>query len=103
MTNNLTPTNEYFLFLLPVKAKTIKSLIDERLDMLEYQDSIIYHEFPDKNELLRQLEMIYTSPTFPDSSEDMKDLAWTMFMYEIVSRRNRYFEIISSTDSTNLR
>ena len=95
MTNNLTPTNEYFIFLLPQNTRTIKTLIDELLDMLEYQDSIIYHEFPDKNDLLRQLETVYNAPTFPDSSNEMKDLAWTIFMYEIINRRNRYFEIIN--------
>ena len=59
MTNNLTPSNEYFIFLLPPNTRVIKTLIDELLDMLEYQDSVIYHEFPDKNALLRELETVY--------------------------------------------
>ena len=94
MTNNLTPSNEYFIFLLPPNTRVIKTLIDELLDMLEYQDSVIYHEFPDKNALLRELETVYNAPSFPDSSEEMKELAQTIFMYEINNRRNRYFEII---------
>ena len=95
MTNNLSNTNDYFLFLLPVNTRTIKLLVNELLDMYEYQDSFIYHEYPDKNEILRQLETIYASPTFPDSSDEMKDLAQTIFLYEMLIRRNRYFDIIN--------
>ncbi|MBE5935820.1 MAG: hypothetical protein E7262_08530 [Lachnospiraceae bacterium] len=96
MNNNFTMTNDYILFLLPVDARTIKEIINEKLDMLEYQDSYIYHEYPDKNELLRTLEEIYSSPIFPTSHASLRDLAHTMLVYEILDRRNRYFNIISN-------
>ena len=96
MDNTMSNTNDYALFLLPLNARTIKILIDELLDMLEYQDSFMYHEYPDKNELLRYVDQIYSSPSFPDKHPYLKDLAQTMLVYEILNRRTRYSNFINN-------
>ena len=134
-TNDNKPTNKYnydssnrkkeddayMLFLLTPNARIIKELVDEILDRLEYEGSIIFHEYPDKNELLNIMEQIYSSPRFPGNAPStspnntsnntsnevssmqmhnlvpsLRDLAETIFIYEMINRRRRYFNIVNN-------
>ena len=137
MDNNMTLTNDnkidnifnydssnrkkeddaYVLFLLQPNARIIKELVDEILDRIEYEGSIIFHEYPDKNELLKIIEQVYSSPQFPDNtsnnipdatqnnissmqthniSPDLRSLVETIFIYEMLNRRRRYFNIVNN-------
>ena len=141
MNNNMTQTNDnnadnifnydssnrkkeddaYVLFLLQPNARIIKELIEEILDRLEYEGSIIFHEYPDKNELLNIIEQVYSSPQFPNNttnntsdnipnttqdnisamqtyniSSDLRSLVETIFIYEMLNRRRRYFNIVNN-------
>ena len=85
---------EYVLFLLPKDSRLIKKLIDELLDQYEYSGSIIYDEFPDKTRLLKILDQVYDSPNTSLSS--MHNLVESIFFYEIINRRRRYFNYINN-------
>ena len=72
VTNNLDPTsydydtskeaerdNAYILFLFPEEARQIKELVQEALNRLDYEGSVIYSEYPDKVDLQNILNRIY--------------------------------------------
>lgn len=89
----MNPEEIYLSYLLSPVAANIKKLTDEILDRLEYEGSVIFHEYPDKNALLRLIEPIYESPKYP-SDETLRDLTEAIFYYEMYKRRARYFELL---------
>lgn len=91
--NQKKEDDTYLLFLLQPTSRLIKKLVDDLLDRLEYDGSIIYHEYPDKNELLRILQPIYATDSFPDNSTELTE---AIFFYEIFNRRRRYFNIVNN-------
>ena len=63
--------NTYIIFLFPEEARKIKEIIAKALDKLDYEGSVIYHEYPDKNNLEEILNEIYQqiNSQMPQSNE----------------------------------
>lgn len=54
-----TQDNAYVIFLFPEEARRIKEIVAKALDRLDYEGSVIYHEYPDKNDLQEIINEIY--------------------------------------------
>lgn len=63
--------NAYIIFLFPEEARKIKEIIAKALDKLDYEGSVIYHEYPDKINLEEILNEIYQqiNSQMPQSNE----------------------------------
>ena len=68
--------NAYIIFLFSEEARKIKEIIAKALDKLDYEGSVIYHEYPDKNNLEEILNEIYQqiNSQMPQSNESTTNM-----------------------------
>lgn len=77
---------EYFKGLYPVKMKKCQSLVDEAGDILEYESSPMYDEFPDR-EFLYQVRDRIAGDMSKRGMEADRDLILVLLLNEISRRR----------------
>ena len=91
---------EYLQQIYPSQAKALQRRIVELLDMMDYEGSMLYDEYPDKWQLYRlaesivdilrreeeeNMEMVHTSP---EKWEWIGDMVQIVLYYEIYKRRH---------------
>lgn len=68
--------NAYIIFLFPEEARKVKEIVAKALDKLDYEGSVIYHEYPDKNNLEEILNEIYQqiNAQMPQTNESTQNM-----------------------------
>lgn len=91
---------EYLQQIYPSQAKVLQSRIVEILDMMDYEGSMLYDEYPDKWQLYRLSESIVDilrreeeentemEHTPPEKWEWIGDMVQVVLYYEIYKRRH---------------
>ena len=101
--NNTDANNAYILFLYPKEARQIKEIIDNKLNTLDYEGSIIFHEYPDKTALQNIISQIKVPYEIEKISPNwLQQLIEVIFYNEIYNRRNRHFNANNNNDNNNI-
>lgn len=83
---------EYLWSMYPELAKQVTPYVEEELDRMEYKDSMIYDEYPDRLQLRLMSRRIYDrimrEDGFGEKSEQVSDMV-DLVMYEELMRRRR--------------
>lgn len=83
--------NAYILFLYPNEAREINQLVYNKLNTLDYDGSIIFHEYPDKEALKNIIEQIEIPFTIEEVSPNwLKQLVEVIFLNEMNNRRKEH-------------
>ena len=71
-----TQDNAYIIFLFPNEARRIKEIVAKALDKLDYEGSVIYHEYPDKTNLYEIINEIHQqiNTQMPQSNESAPNM-----------------------------
>lgn len=87
-TNLSTDPNAYILFLYPKEAREINKLVNNKLDTLDYEGSIIFHEYPDKEALMNIIDQINIPFSVEEISPNwLRQLIEVIFIYEMNNKR----------------
>ena len=82
---------DYFKEMYPIALRKMQSIVDEACDKMEYDNSLMYDEYPDKVMLKRKsLELVKEYGVDDQMTKDIMDV---LFVNEIVRRRIRYRKI----------
>lgn len=100
---HITRDLEYLQQMYPRKAKQYQKLVYDTLNLLDYEGSVIYDEYPDKLQLERITETVVDKITrsgevdnSPQDSEWLRELVQIIVYYEIYKRRHREKSIFPS-------
>ena len=86
-----TDNNAYILFLYPKEAREINQIVNNKLNTLDYDGSIIFHEYPDKEALKNIIEQIEVPFTIEELSPNwLKQLIEVIFLNEMNNRRKKH-------------
>ncbi len=76
----------------PMKAKQCQKRVAQMLDRMDYEGSMIYDEYPDKIQLLRLADVIFTIMQREETDENMetcdREMVQLILFYEIYRRRH---------------
>lgn len=83
---------EYMKQLYPKRLQTVKNVIEEECDKLEYEGSIMFDEYPDRASLLQICEKIEKQTQNLEMQENnwMRDIIQGLLFDEMHRRRCRY-------------
>ena len=81
---------EYLLRMYPAKARIIMVLVENECDKLEYEGSLMFSVYPDKESMLEIARGIYDKVKYNDTDEMLKQLIEVMLCNEFYVRRSRY-------------
>ncbi len=78
----------YILFLYPKEAQEINKIVNNKLNTLDYDGSIIFHEYPDKEAIKNIIEQIKVPFSIEEISPNwLKQLIEVIFLNEMNNRR----------------
>ena len=93
---HITRDLEYLQQMYPKKAKQYQKLVYETLNLLDYEGSVIYDEYPDKLQLERITETVTDKITRSGEADTacqdlewIKELVQIIVYYEIYRRRHK--------------
>lgn len=81
----------YFKSMYPAAMRKMQSIVDEECDKMEYDNSLMYDEYPDKVLLRKKSSELLK--VYGGEDEMTKDIMEVLFINEIVRRRIRYRKI----------
>lgn len=93
--DSVTRDLEYLQQMYPAEAKKYQKIIDETLDKIDYEGSMIYDEYPDKWQIYR-LTQIITDKIKKSDEGQSPDMDWgrttefvqVLLSYEIYKKRH---------------
>lgn len=83
---------EYLKSMYPREAKRIQKAVEDALEILDYEDSMIYDDYPDKLMLRKLMQTIYHQLFDIEGMQDEKgkrDLVDILVIQDIMKRRER--------------
>ncbi|MCH5260202.1 MAG: hypothetical protein J1F18_10625 [Lachnospiraceae bacterium] len=92
--DSVTRDLEYLQQMYPVQAKKYQKIIAESLDLIDYEGSMIYDEYPDKWQIYRLTQMIVDKIKKTEDELSDTDLEWltefiqVLLSYEIYKKRH---------------
>ena len=100
---HITRDLEYLQQMYPKKAKQYQKLVYETLNLLDYEGSVIYDEYPDKLQLERITETVLDKiarlgdvDNSPQDMEWLRELVQIIVYYDIYKRRHKERSIFPS-------
>lgn len=86
---------EYFKTMYPVSIRKMQNIVDEACDKMEYDNSIMYDEYPDKVMIRKKSKELVEKATkeYGKCDEIIEDIIEVLFINEIIRRRIRYRKI----------
>lgn len=80
---------EYLKSMYPMAARQIEIIVSHALEILDYDESMIYDEYPDKIMIRRLMGMIYDQVATLPGMQNKKDLVDVLVIEDLLKRRDR--------------
>lgn len=81
---------EYLQQMYPVKTKKYLSKISEVLNMMDYEGSMIYDQYPDRMQMMETVDTIVKMVKEKDEDEAwLRDLIMVLLCHEVLRRRHK--------------
>lgn len=80
---------EYLKSMYPADARKIQKIVENAMQILDYEGSMIYDEYPDKIMLRRLMGIIYDQIKDDDSLKDKKDIVDILVIEDVMKRRQK--------------
>ena len=86
----------YIIFLYSPLTRPLLKLVNDELDKLEYEGSIIFQEYPDRDtiqEIIQTIHNKFASTTNESNMPSILHLLEALFLSEMINRRRRYYNL----------
>ena len=81
---------EYLQQMYPLKTKKYLSKISEVLNMMDYEGSMIYDQYPDRMQMMETVDTIVKMVKEKDEDEAwLRDLIMVLLCHEVLRRRHK--------------
>lgn len=78
---------EYLKSMYPADARKIQKIVEDAMQILDYEGSMIYDEYPDRIMLRRLMAIIYDQIKDDEILKDKKDIVDILVIEDIMGRR----------------
>lgn len=80
---------EYLKSMYPADARKIQGIVENAMQILDYEGSMIYDEYPDKIMMRRLMTIIYDQIKDDESMKDKRDIVDILVIEDILNRRQK--------------
>ncbi|NBH84165.1 hypothetical protein D7X88_14855 [bacterium C-53] len=80
---------EYLKSMYPADARKIQGIVENAMQILDYEGSMIYDEYPDKIMMRRLMTIIYDQIKDDESMKNKRDIVDILVIEDILNRRQK--------------